>query len=297
MPAITQRGFSLIELMIAMALSLLLILLVTQHALFSHRNFLMNSAQQELIESGWAALHFLRQDIQQAAYWGCSDNNQVIHNGSNNIMYSPYFAITGSDDAGINKSDSISILRAVEPAYPLDQKMQRKSSPIQLKSSSLKAHQTALITNCMGADIFTISRKVNNTLFHNQKPDTTGNLSSKLQYIYPLESSVYRVVRIKYELRLSNGKPTLYRQYDTGYAQALLEDIEQMQILYGENTDSIPGPERYLPISQIGNLAQIHSVQITLTVQSNALIHQSQNNNDRLKKTFSTVIPIYNRLR
>ena len=291
-----QKGFSLIELMIAMTLSLLLILLVTQFALFSYRSFLMNNAQQELMESGWAALHFLSQDIQQADYWGCNDNNQTIYNGLNNNTYSPALAITGKDNTGINQSDSISIIRVTEPFSPLDQRMQQTSDPIELQYSPLKAHQTALITNCLNADIFTVTQRVKNILHHNQTTGAAGNRSPQLQYIYPLESRVYRVVRIEYELRLSNGTPTLYRRYDSGNAQALLEDIEQMQVLYGENTDETAGPERYLPINQIDNLRQIHSVQITLTVRSNTLIHDTQENKNRLRKTFSVVIPIFNRL-
>ena len=149
MSANTQQGFSLVELMIATALSLSVILLTTQFALISHRNFQVNNAHQEVMESGWTALHFLRQDIQLADYWSCIENPGGIYNGSNNNTYSPAFAITGENDSGINRSDAIQILRVTEPPELTDQRMLYTNSPIEVRRSDFQRHQTAVITNCI----------------------------------------------------------------------------------------------------------------------------------------------------
>ncbi|WP_271272823.1 PilW family protein [Aliamphritea hakodatensis] len=294
MPGNKQHGFSLVELMIATALSLLLILLTTQFALISHRSFQMNNAHQELAESGWTALHFLRQDIQQADYWGCIGNRSTVYNGSNNSVYSPAFAITGEDDSGINRSDIIRIIRVTEPPVLTDQRMQYTESPVKLRRTHFQRRQTVVITNCVNSDIFTITDASGNQLGHAQSQDTRGNISAHLQHAYPIDSRIYRVVRITYELRLSNGIPTLYRQHDTARAQALLENIEQLQFLYGENTDNTPRPERYLPISQITDPTQIQSIQVTLTARSNDRIQH--NNTEPFRQSFSAVIPVFNRL-
>ncbi len=290
-----QQGFSLIELMISMTISLMLILLITQSALFSHRSFQLNNAQQELLENGWAALHFLRQDIQQADYWGCIENRRSVYNGSHNTTYSPAFAIFGEDNTGINQSDSIRILRVSEPPHFTDRRMQHTGSPIALRQSRIKQHHTVLITNCINGEIFTVTNVSTNQLQHGQASDHTGNMSDQLLHTYPMHSRVYRITGITYELRLSNGIPALYRKHDTDNAQALLENIEQMQILYGENTDNIPGAERFVSIHQVHDTTQIQSVQITLNVRSSEQI-QHDNNSQKVRRTFSTVIPIYNRL-
>lgn len=284
-----QQGFSLIELMVATAVSLILILLITQSALLSHRNFQLNNAQQEVQESGWAALNFLRQDIQQADYWGCIGSKSTIKNRSNISTYSPASAISGQDNNGINQSDSIRVLRVAEPPTLTSGNMSNAGSPIDLEQQTFKQFQTAVISDCINSDIFTITDVTRRRLRQKLNNNPTWNGAPRLSKAYPEESRVYRIVGITYELRTSNGVPTLYRQYDTANAQALLENIEQMQILYGENTNNVPGPERYLPIDQIDNLTEIHSVQITLNVSSST-------NSQQIKRSFSAVIPLFNRL-
>lgn len=294
MSANTQQGFSLVELMIATALSLSVILLTTQFALLSHRNFQVNSAHQEVMESGWTALHFLRQDIQLADYWSCIENPDGIYNGSNNNAYSPALSITGEDDSGINGSDTIQILRVTEPPELTDQRMLYTNSPIELRRSDFQRNQTAIITNCVNSDIFTITDAPDNQLHHEQIQNASGNISAHLLHAYPMNARIYRVIQITYELRRSNGIPTLYRRYDTARAQALLENIEQLQFLYGENTNNIPGPERYLPIDQITDPTRIQSVKVTVTARSNSRI--LHNNTEPYRQTFSAVIPVFNRL-
>ena len=65
-----QRGLSLVELMIAMALSLLLMLGVIQIFLSSKQTYSTNSALSRVQESGRFAMEFLTQDIRNAGYKG-----------------------------------------------------------------------------------------------------------------------------------------------------------------------------------------------------------------------------------
>ena len=68
-----QRGFSLIELMIAMTLGLMLILGVTQVFLGSKRSFVMQQQVAALQENARFMLTRISRDVRQAGLFGCLD--------------------------------------------------------------------------------------------------------------------------------------------------------------------------------------------------------------------------------
>ena len=68
-----QRGFGLIELMIAMALGLILILGVTQVFLNSKRSFVMQQQVAALQENARFMLTRISRDVRQAGMFGCLD--------------------------------------------------------------------------------------------------------------------------------------------------------------------------------------------------------------------------------
>jgi type IV pilus assembly protein PilW len=68
-----QRGFSLIELLIAMALGLILVLGVTQLFLGSKRSFVLQQQMATLQENARFVLTRISRDLRQAGLFGCLD--------------------------------------------------------------------------------------------------------------------------------------------------------------------------------------------------------------------------------
>ncbi|MGC4010354.1 MAG: prepilin-type N-terminal cleavage/methylation domain-containing protein [Pseudomonas sp.] len=68
-----QRGLSLIELLVAMALGLLLLAGVIQVVLSSKRSYQSGVALAELQESGRFALEVVAQDLRNAGFTGARD--------------------------------------------------------------------------------------------------------------------------------------------------------------------------------------------------------------------------------
>ncbi|MCX7110433.1 MAG: PilW family protein [Proteobacteria bacterium] len=66
-----QRGLSIVEILLAMALSLILTLVVSQIYLGSKQTYLLQEAQSRLQENGRFALQILAKDIRRAGNMGC----------------------------------------------------------------------------------------------------------------------------------------------------------------------------------------------------------------------------------
>ncbi len=91
--SIRQKGFSLIELMIAMTLGLLLMTGVVQIFLSSKQAYSTVSGSSETLDNGRLALHFVSSSIGKAGYWG--DVNFLRAYGSDQ-------AVTAAQNAGTN---------------------------------------------------------------------------------------------------------------------------------------------------------------------------------------------------
>jgi len=88
-------------------------------------------------------------------------------------------------------------------------------------------------------------------------------------------------------------------QQDTnGQANGLVEGIENMQILYGEDTDPTPDgtPNYYVPENNVVDMAKVISIRISLTART--LENNLTTTGDgRFRRTFNSTIALRNRLR
>jgi len=109
------------------------------------------------------------------------------------------------------------------------------------------------------------------------------NVLATIPTIYSIENGV-------------SGQPTLKRSV-SGNKQELIEGIENMQILYGEDTDIDKDyvPNYYLAAGTAGlNMDNVVSIRITLTVRT--LDDNLTAAGGRLKRTFTSTIAVRNRL-
>jgi type IV pilus assembly protein PilW len=110
----------------------------------------------------------------------------------------------------------------------------------------------------------------------------------------------------------ASGQPALFKSDSTilgGAAQAQIEGVEDMQILYGEDTDADGTPNYYVPFGTVGlTMSQVVSARISLLTRSldDRLTSQpiafTYNNatttpaDRRLRRVFSTTVSLRNRL-
>lgn len=99
----SQKGISLVELMISITIGLILMTGVVQLFLSSRTTFSTQQALARVQESGRLAMEFLAQDIRMAGYMGCMSRNMNFTNTLNNandLAYNFEVGIEGLDNVG-----------------------------------------------------------------------------------------------------------------------------------------------------------------------------------------------------
>ena len=118
-----QSGISLVEVMVAMVISLFLLGGIVQVYIGNKTSFAFTNALAEVQETGRFALETMTQDLRMSGNWGCisydpddTDNiNNTLSAGNTTGYNSDWHdfvgeeAIEGTNDDGLNGSDSLTI--------------------------------------------------------------------------------------------------------------------------------------------------------------------------------------------
>lgn len=326
-----QRGLSLVELMVAMALSLLLMLGVIQIFLSSKQTYSTNSALSRVQESGRFAMDFLAQDIRNTGYKGQCTGTPREH-GSIDALMGLEDPILGWDDiderpahlpnsaAGtpVAGTDAILIKFAAGPEeVAADSGNTASSLTISLSGTNKSgADQNALvlISDAINCDLFQNSASTNTAELSkdNASPEWTHNYTEATE-ILPLQNTTY------YIRANPNGRPNSLVRQRLGVVsgapgwlvpEELVEGVQDMQISYGI-ADVNRQVIRYDTAEEVdsdNNWNRVAAVRIDLLVVSTDtnVVPEAQvitfNGADetiddrRLAQVFSTTIGIRNRL-
>lgn len=244
-----QRGLSLIELMISLALGLLVVLAVTYVFAGSRANYRHQDALSAVQESGRIALEVLTRDVRMAGYPGCGNLPFLRHLSLN---FSNDVAIGGVFNADAAVADSITIVRGSSnltsvvgmPAF----------NQVQLVDvdtlGSVAVGDQLLITDCAYTEVFQVG-------------DVTDDLltaTAVLTRQYSTGSLVMRLENVNYsvagnELR-RNG-------------QAIAGGVVNMKVFYGVDTDADRSADNYVtnPGAAVPtDWPNVVSVRVNLTV-------------------------------
>lgn len=253
-----QSGLSLVELMVAMALSLLLMLGVIQIFLSSKQTYSTNSALSRVQESGRFAMNFLTQDIRNTGYKGQCLGEPISHlqddekedglwtledplEGWNNVDNDPLGHLTeisleGSDVIRINFAAGSGGVKGVNSndttTDAIHLGVDDEGNPY---ISGVDQHAIILISNAMRCDLFRNIAAKNDT---SVEKATGGSAWSDS---YTSEMEVLALQNATYYIRANNNRPnSLARQRlssnstsPTWVLEELVEGIQDMQISYG----------------------------------------------------------------
>lgn len=190
-----------------------------------------------------------------------------------------------------------------------------------------------LVSDCSHTAIFQQSNTNNNgtvsKIVHNTGSGTPGNCTKGLglpvdctssngtSYSFSAGASVFALQSYRFFVaQNSYGEPSLYRQGITNNSGALqfdsavelVEGVEDMQILYGEDTGSDNRADRYVDADIVSDFDDVVAVRLSLLIQANqeSIVKGGQTltyngsgvtyNDGRLRKVFSSTIALRNRL-
>jgi type IV pilus assembly protein PilW len=321
LPAKAQ-GLTLIELMIALALGMLVILSVGYAFIGSRATFRQQDALGRMQENARFAFETISNDIRMVGYAGalCGlADTQVVNalasptNWDKDIFGSP---LKGYEDAAAtapnpgvaasvypgSASDALAVLRTDSTKEYVVNAAAAAGAAITF-SGTAPADGDVVVTDCGNAkprQAFTLAANVN---------ALTTPIAAQSR-IMPLVADIY-FVRAN-----ADGTPSIYRKSGAAVPQELVEGVEDMQITYGMDTSPAcaandGGADQYVTAKDIEDntmaLActteerwkKVIAVRVTLSMRSveDGITTDVQPEGDRrLRKAFTTTIAARNRL-
>ncbi len=311
-----QWGFTLVELMVALTISIVLLGGVLKVFANSKQTYRVQEALSRLQENGRYAIEFLARDIRTADFWGCvGDSTSVTNNlNPNNPGYIDFVAgggVAGTDGA----TDTLTLRRATGSGLVVQTPYgPQESANIAVPAgNNLQQGDIVLLSDCISGDLFQISNAdpgTSGTVVHNTGAATTpgnfnpgpcgGGNAHCLSKVYQGDAEIYVARETVYFIANgAGGEPTLFRNVNQGGAVELVEGIENMQILYGEDTNGDGAPNAYNTATAVGaNMANVVSVRVALTLRTldDNIVLQDGANDSRLRRNFTTTVAVRNRL-
>lgn len=275
---VTNRGFSLVELMVAITLGLIILSAVSMLFVSSKKTYTSQDRQARLQENSRFAMHFIVKDLRLAGYYGCVDvinadtvnvtlnnptsftaNAQIPLEGLNNATGTWYPSGDTTLPTGILPGTDAVTVRSADTSSTnyIDTEMPNSSAVLKVNSiSSLSAGDIIMVSDCSSADIMQITN-LNTTdphIVHNAGGSTSpGNSTQKLSKAYSPSTDgqgtrVMKFTTKQYYLATgADGNPALFRRDNAAPGVELVSGVESMQILYGKDTDGDKAPNIYLP--------------------------------------------------
>jgi len=325
-----QMGISLVEILVALVISLFLLGGIVQVYVGNKATFKFTSALAEIQENGRFALDSMSQDLRLTNQWGCisfnpadTDNINDTLNAGNVAGYDTDFhdflneeAIEGTNDTGLNGSDTL-IIRGGKPGQtnveapflaPTDQRIYTDTI------NTIGAGDLVLVARCGENDLL-IEAEADILPVTSVVPGTTADqrlisLGASKSQQYENDAMVIELQTITYTIgNGASGLPALFRQEFNGASQELIEGVESMQILYGIDSDNDQFPNQYVTSNNVGaNFQNVVSIRVMLLLQSIddfvAEAPQTYSYNGvtttptdrRLRQVFTTTIALRNRI-
>jgi type IV pilus assembly protein PilW len=263
-----QMGLSLIELMVAMLISLILLGGVLQVFLSSKDIYRTNTAVARVQEAGRFATEFMAFDVRQAGYKGECLSQPFSHLdlASQNIdiknAYSTTPAIQGWDnkkpvffsntETTLADTDSFIVKYAGEGLeFEANGTNNTNAQSLTVDAStSAYAGQIILLANSTGCDLFQNTNNQNANSFQKAGGNAVpGNNNQNWSQSYNGHMTAHVLRSHTYFIRENNGRlPSLWRQAlsPNKSVEELVEGIIEMQVLYGLDFDGDRLADQYV---------------------------------------------------
>jgi len=293
-----QRGLSIVELMISMLIGMFLLLGIIQFFLANKQTYRMQDQLAQMQEDGRFALDAIEAQIRMTNYSGCYDDLSVgVENrlktnvlawdlsrtldGYNDVAY-------GDDIGGITgfvANTDVLVIKGMAASVPLNGDSDDDQLTVNTAANSLEQGDILIVTDCEQATLFqstgvavdgsdstiTVITHTGSSTF------APGNSIATVSNHYSLDAEIGRLETVVYYIKNgSSNTPSLFQAslgVSGGNTVSLVEDeliqnVENMQIVYGEDTDDDGDVNTYRDADSVVDWHNIVSVRMTLLLTS-----------------------------
>jgi type IV pilus assembly protein PilW len=291
----TQNGFSLVEVMVAIAIGLAMTGIIVNIYSRSSRTAGVTQTLSEIQEQAEVALDTLERDIRMAGYLGCNSNlvrgtapistlnspvdylnnfqQYIIGYDGTGASFTPAAPaqVTGGTPNASTANDAFTVRIPVGEPQALSATMAGVSAPIPLFSvAGFSAGTRAIVSDCTQASIFAVSGLAGTTLQHVGGLNSTANLQRR----YGSDAVVVPFQTVSYYLApgtSGGGLTSLWRRVNVAAnSEEVAEGIEEFHVQYGVDTDAAIGrsADLFLAAGDVVDWSQVVSVRISLLMRS-----------------------------
>jgi type IV pilus assembly protein PilW len=343
-----QRGLSIVELMVSVAISVAVLSALSYVYVGSRGAYRTNEALARVQETGRFALEWIGRDLRQAGYMGC------LSRGAQITFYSNPKPATLPFGRGIYGYENGSgfVRNGTPPPNPttinhlrgdvvlfqsvdftnralVTEDTDVVNANIKIDSNpGFQQGEFLVVTDCDRAAVFTLTPGgTATTLAH--AANVNGGLDTPNHLINPPYRASARAFVARFGSGPSGyfignnraGRPSLYRFGGSGAsarAEEVAENVEDLDFLYGVDTDSDGAVDAYLKADAVGNTQwdSVLSVRVSLAAVSTetaataggqvvylrdengdtVVDAQAASNDRRLRQVFTTTVALRNRL-
>jgi type IV pilus assembly protein PilW len=298
----SQRGFTIVEIMVAVTLSLIVLAGVLAVMYSSRVTYNENERVGRNQENGRAAMELMLRDLRGAGFPGCAqpiaglfdlinlldDSTEVAWN-----LGQPAYGFEGSSgtwtpalDATLipnaTEDNDIIVVRTIPVGSPSMRVTAQVTSTTSISVSKdvgemLEEGSPAVISDCGHAAIFAVSD------FTGNAEDTTAtiaavtggseaptNSSTDLAAVFNIGARVAPIVSVAYYVAPNSADtgPSLWRVIAGSDPQELVPGVEAMQLQYGVDTSADGMVDEYVDANAVTDWANVVSVTLALLVRS-----------------------------
>lgn len=300
-------GFGLIELMIAITISLILLGGIGYVYLGSRQTFRTQDDFSRIQENVRYALDQVGVDVRMAGYSGCLNLSSidpanpsaapaigVIANGAPTVglaeamrgYVGSSWAAQGTQPANwVSGTGVFVITRADSMGVNVTEKMGVTNANIKINGNpaGIVAEQALLVSDCVSADLFratntpsagnfTIAHAISNCSNIGMACNTGVNLSKT----YPKDAEVFTLLNTTYFIGTNPaGVPALYRRPLNGNAEEMVDNVENIVMRFGvdDGNGGIANDfivDRYVAPVGVTNWRQVMTARLSMVFRSNS---------------------------
>ncbi len=290
-----QRGFSLVELMVALVLGLLVSVAVFSLFVSTLKSNKTHDNLSRLQESARYALYQMQNDLRMTGFRSClgrkgttpdtataADLNLIsaiqYHNDfdqpiqgyhAEGASWVPALDSTISGASPSQNSDIITVRFATGQGTQLSAIMANGFAeiPITGNPDNLTTSDDLVIADCVQSTVFKPTSISASTIAHT----LAGNTSQDLGRAFGTDAVVMPIKTVTYFVAPSQDISTglsLWRKTNADTAEELADNIEQLKILYAEDVDGDLAPDKYVTANQVTDMKNVIAIKLMLLART-----------------------------
>ncbi|MCD6055793.1 MAG: prepilin-type N-terminal cleavage/methylation protein [Gammaproteobacteria bacterium] len=255
-------AFTLIELLVSLVLASILVLgslTVAARTLVAYNR---EAQITQMNETARFALDYIGNRIRESGYWGCMKSLGVLQNKSGETYTTE---ISGesfpSDDE--YKTDTLTLLGTDSKGTPARVTAGTTTQITVTDGSSFKLNDIVLIADCTSGDLAKITSITGGNVLNFSSSTPLSTTYGPAAFVYKVESRIFNIQDG------ANGRLALF-ETSTAFPNGieLVANIQHINILYGEDTDTDGVANFYRKADSVGNMDNVVSLRIEIVVAS-----------------------------